>query len=951
VVAALGASLFAYAAHVGRDFYHHVDRAVFVTTDDGEAGIAYALATHGRYAFLSSPLVGRQSRLHGQFNYGPWYFFLAAGLIWLFGYSLTVVRAIHFWVVVAAAIAAGTWFRGRDRAAAPALFGFGFLYFFSAVEWPMARPDSLVTAFAIAMMVATGTAVKTGRARYWLLAGVAAACGAFTHLIAAALVPAVVVMLIAFVLSVRAETPAAWRPVAVRSTAALAAGVLAGAAMFYGSFGFDLALQLRFLRAYRDFTVSPDTYLQAIAKHFRAAFGTFSPGFQGLVVATFVTSWLLVIVTATRPRLRPLALAYLLPGTIVWSLYILSNGKYTNYHSGYAILHHALFLWTAAASLWVLLKTIEHRPRAAVAAGILASSLVLVLGVRLVASQIAHPPRASAGASLVPFHEYEDRVLGVIPSRATVWGSVMFGVESPDRVQLVQYLDAVALANRVPETARESLAPDYIVWGYPEALQTTMSAPSNPSLSTAQWSRLRDVLPGARFRLVSLTSGAPYGTTRVYARYGAQAAERELPLVSVYDAAHNRWLRRLGNPRTLAMSRIAPAMMRIGYDATAPAVRATNTVVATLPYGAYLLRVSVAASRGNAERRLIALTSADGLTQVINQLGPDGDFLPYLDGERHAFGLLLHEGGPLYVNQFDDGEGAAIEAVDAFPVYDLLDPDERPSRSRPLPEFARWTKGSGVRTSVTPDGVHVDGNASALDYQVESPMVPFGDGDRVEVHVSSAVTNGRICAGALNAAGRWLVPADAWREVLRFRGDVTGGFHVVFANCNRDPHLEESRFDVAAGSYVDDEPELYSDRLTLRGLGLDKPLASVTTLADLGYHAANLARDGSVWKTSGRADSKYSFLLRSTPRKLTTSQQVLVTGRIARGGVTLGLLRNGSWIQSANVDTPGDFRRVLVPPSADTYEIALANYLGDDLETSIVIDHIDVYPAGRAAGQ
>jgi hypothetical protein len=946
VIGALWVSLAAYALYVGRDFYHHVDRAIFVTADDGEAGIAYALANHGRYAFLSTPLLEGMPRLHGQFNYGPWYFYLAAGVIWLFGYSLTAVRAIHFWVVIAAAIAAWGWFRGSNRAAAPALVGFGFLYFFGGIEWPMARPDSLVTAFALAMIVSAGLAVSTERARYWLAAGLAAACGMFTHLIAAALVPAAIVTLTAFVLMIRAEAPAGWRYTAARSTAALAVGVLLGAAMFYGSFGFNVAMQLRFLSGYRDVTASADTYAQAIGKHFRVAFGTLSPGAQALVLLMLAASWVLTIAAAARPRFRRLALAYLLPGAAAWSLYLLSNGKYTNYHSGYAILHHALFLWTAAAVVWVLLTLVEQRPRVAMAAGLLASSLVLVFGVRLVAAQIAHPPRASAGASFVPFSEYEDRVLDVIPARATAWGTALFGIASPDRAQLVQFGDAVAMALRVPAPERGTFAPEYVIWGYPEANGAILETLRSGQVSSTLWSQLERTLPDAQFRLVSLTAGAPYGTTRVYARYSGRVDAGALPLVSAYDAPHGRWLRRVGAPVALPVSTPAPATMRIGYDASGPPAVARHTVVTSLPPGAYLLRVTVAAGKGASNRRLIAITTPDQLTQTISELGPAGEFLPYADGERQTFGLLLHEGGPLYINQFDDGAGAAIEAVEAYPVGDLLDPDEEPSRSHPLPEFTRWTKGSGVRASATPGGLHVDGNATSLDYQVESPMVPFGNGDRVEVRVPSTVTAGRICTGALNAAGRWLVAADAWREVLRFRGDATGGFYVVFANCNREPEAPASRFDIAAGSFVDEGPDLYADHLTMRGLGLDHPRASIADLADLGYRAQNVTREAGTWRISGRAEGKYTFLLRSVPRRLTGDDRVLVTGRIMRGGLTLGLLMNGGWARSFNVDEPGEFRTVLVPQSTATYEIAVANFVGDDLETSIVIDRIEIYPAG-----
>lgn len=945
IVGALWLSLVVYAVRIGHDFYTHVDRAVWVTTDDGEAGIAYALANQGRYAFLSSPLLENMPRLHGQFNYGPWYFYLAAGVVWLFGYSLTAVRAIHFWVVIGGVLSAAMWFRGRHRTAAPAVFGFGFLYFFSVIEWPMARPDSLVTAFAIGMIVATGLAVSRRRARYWFLAGLAAACGALTHLIAAALVPAVLVMFGAFAWIERRERGVPESAVTWRAAIALAAGLALGAVMFYASFGFDVALQYRFLLGYRDVTASPDTYVQAIAKHFAAAFGPFAPWFQALVVATLAGAWLLVLATAPRPTHRRIAAASLLPSTIVWTLYLITNGKYTNYHSGYAILHHAMFLWTAAAVLWVLLGMISGRARLAAAAGMLASALVLVAGVRAVASQIAEPPRAAASARLVPFSEYERHVLDAIPARATAWGTILFGMASPDRVQLVQYSDAVTLALQVPQNERRRIAPDYIVWGYPEANETTLQVLHGLPVSAMLWSQLAHVLPGEQFRLASLTFGLPYGTTRVYARAVGQSGDRRLPAVAVYDAPHERWLTRPGAVLPLTLSRIAPLTLHVGYDTRAPASIAANTVVATLPNGAYLLQVSIAPGSGLSDRRLIAVTSPDMITQTI-ELAPGGDFVPYTAGDRQVFALLFHEGGPLYVSQFDAAAGAGIEKVDAYPVHDLLDPGEHPSRSRQLPDFALWEPAGGVRTQLAEGRLHVDGNDTALGYQVSSPVMPIGESDRLEVRVPSTVASGRVCSGVLNAdATRWLVPADAWREVLRFRGDATGGFRLVFANCNRAPRPGPSRFDIAPGSYVADAPDLYVDRLAALALGPRGPQASITSAGDLTYRAGIVARGAGVWTIAGRADSKYSFLLRSTARPLRTDQRVLVTGHVSRGGVTVGLLRNEQWAVSTNIRTPGDFRVVLAPPSRDSYEIVLANNLSDDLDTSLVVDRIDIYPA------
>ena len=951
VVAALWASLTVYAVVVGHDFFHHANRAVWVTADDGEAGIAYALATQARYAFLSSPELEGMSRLHGQFNYGPWYFALGAGLIWMFGYSLTVIRSIHFWVVIATTVAAAAWFRGRDRTAAPAIVGLGFLYFFGTIEWPMARPDSLVTAFAIVLVVAAGLAVTRRRAGYWFLAGLAAACGAFTHLIAASLVPSAAIVFGVFAAIELRDTddrPGTLRRL-MRSAVALAAGMAAGAAMFYGSFGFDLAEQYRFLLGYRQVTARPDGYMQAITKHFLAAFGRFSVPFRIGVVTTLAAGWSMTIL-AVVPRSAPghrSAAAYLLPPVTVWTLYFLTIGKYTNYHSGYAILHHAMFLWTAAAIVWVALSAIAGRASLVLIAGLLASSLVLAQGIRLAAWQIADPPRAVAGDLLVPFDSYASHVLGSIPTRATAWGTVAFGIEAPDRIQLMQYSDAVDLALRVPTAQRAALAPDYIVWSYSESAETALEVLHREAPSLMIWSRLGQVLPGAQFRLASLTAGAPYGVTRVYARRTGAEERSAMPDVAAYDAPHRRWLTRIGAALPVPIARIPPVTMHIGYERMPAASLARTSVAAVLPAGAYLLRVAVSPGAGSSERRLIAATDPEMLTQTISEMGPSGDFVGYTDGDRSVFALVSHRGGPLYVSQFDDTAGAGIDDVTVYPIHDLLDPAEHPSRRRSLPDFAEWMPLPGVKVTTGGGRLRVEGDATALGYQVSSPVVPFSRDDRVELRVPSTTAAGRVCAGILDAGGtRWLVPADEWREELRFRGDGTGGFRVVFANCQRGTDRpEQSRFEIAPGAYVVDPPGLYADALASLALGPKRPIESLQ-LTDLHYVAPNVKRAANTWTIDGQAEGKYSYLIQSRPRGLEAMSRVLVAGRITRGGLTIGLLDGTKWVAQWNVGTPGDFRIVLEPPSNGAYAIVVANYLGDRLDTSIVIDRLDIYPTG-----
>src|SRR5205814_548418 len=69
-------------------------------------------------------------------------------------------------------------------------FAVGALWFFDVAEWPMVRPDIMVSFFAVAFVVAAGLAVSVKRPIWWFAAGLAAACGALTHLIAWSLVPA-----------------------------------------------------------------------------------------------------------------------------------------------------------------------------------------------------------------------------------------------------------------------------------------------------------------------------------------------------------------------------------------------------------------------------------------------------------------------------------------------------------------------------------------------------------------------------------------------------------------------------------------------------------------------------------------------------------------------------------------------------------------------------------------
>jgi Dolichyl-phosphate-mannose-protein mannosyltransferase len=814
------AAVAGYALTVVHDFYTRVDRFVYTAVDDGEANIAYALAAHGRYAFIASPVLLDQSRLHGQFNYGPWYFYIAAAVIWMFGFSLTAIRAIHLWIMVGTVAAAFLWFRGRDRIAAPALFGLTILYFFTVVQWPMVRPDSLVSACAIALVISAGLAFHTRRPAWWFIAGLSAAVGAFTHLIAASLV-ASAIALYAWFAYVELQEPRN-RGIAAshlrRSGVALAIGLALGAAMFYASFGFDVAMQWRFLNGYREVTATGESFVMAIRRHFAVAFGYFPVWLQASVWLTLAASWAVVFLAPKiRPALAPLIWSRVLPPAMVWTLYVLSNGKYTNYHVGYALLHQVMFPWTAAAVLWALFALAEsHDVPIARPLSFSATMLVLILLALRVQARGAEAYGRVQGALPVAFSDYADHVLAPLPARATAWGTVFFGLEAPDRLQLVQPSDATALMPRIPLAQRAALAPDYLVLGYPELRDNLLANLRGTGDSYLQ--TMASVLPDAGFRLVSLTSGSPYGVTRIYGR-SLRAADRATgtPAVAAYDAENGRWYERIGDAAVATFHAVTPVTLHIEFDAPMRPRTATATVAADLPPGQYLLRVSAIPGADGVSNRLIAATPAGMLEQKVGELGARGDFAAYLHGDRDVFLLSDHQGGTLYVSQFD-GAGASIASVTAYPIVDVIADSERPVTPGRLPALTSWHAEDGVQVMGVPGHVVVEGDDSPYGYQFSSPVVGVNAGDRVELEVPNVVRRGRVCVGVLSAAGKWLVTADLWRERMRFDTDASLGFRVVFANCRDRVPNGKSLFEVSAASYVS-RSQRYADQLVERADG------------------------------------------------------------------------------------------------------------------------------------
>jgi hypothetical protein len=75
------------------------------------------------------------------------------------------------------------------------------------------------------------------------------------------------------------------------------------------------------------------------------------------------------------------------------------------------------------------------------------------------------------------------------------------------------------------------------------------------------------------------------------------------------------------------------------------------------------------------------------------------------------------------------------------------------------------------------------------------------------------------------------------------------------------------------------------------------------------------------------AAGAYSYLFISAEEDLRRGDAAVAAGRVFRGGVTVGLQRNGEWISRVDVDQPGRFVVMVVAQEAGDYQLGIANCL------------------------
>lgn len=821
-----------YVALVVHDFFHSIDRLPYLALDEEVAGISHLLATEGRYGDWLIPIQpGIEKPRHlGFFNYGPWYFYLGGALVWLFGYSLVLLRSIHLWVIVLVCLLALAWHGRSAGRLASALFVVTLTNAFDVAQWPMIRPDPLVSLFAVVFVVTAGKGMLTGRALWWGVAGLAASCGAFTHLLAWTLVPACALV---WAICGAFETRHRVR----RQAVALVIGVLSGVLMFYASFGFRVSDHLSMLFAYPAFvrtraadvlgTLSP---LGLIREHLRWAYGDLPRPFAVGLAASWLLGWLLLVMRLRGPEeQRRRIAARLLPPLAVWTLYTLSLAAYPNFHAGYTILQQVMGFWTSAAVAMTVLELGTERPQLVRALALVAWTGLLLGTLGLAAGKLERVRRASKGESWVRIPDWIDEVLDPLPRGAWTWGTAFFGIEVPGRVQLVQFNYAAQATDLIPPGDRARITPDYVIWGYPERLEHVLfGVPRSGALRPDPpygLHRLARLFPESAFELVSLVDAPPYGVTRVYARGPQGSARASAPMISLYDPLRRQWCRTLGAPQGISLARSRPLELNLSWAGRVFSGVAVETLLGNAAPGDYLVhvRLTKACSAGD----FLTVTASDlGSRQNVTELGPNFDAAPCSPWEADVLLVHRHRGGRLLVSRFGASSDATISAVEVLPVLRLPDAQDQrlEATMRRLPEPASWIPAVS-EVSIRPSdagGIEVQAeHAQRWKELVRSPPITVLPGRRARFRLPLRVEQGSLAVGVLDANGKkWLAAPAPPREEYEFGTGRSDLVYIVVTNGDIEQRPDSpSRFYLGSGALTDAARPAYVELLMDRFVG------------------------------------------------------------------------------------------------------------------------------------
>ena len=119
------------------------------------------------------------------------------------------------------------------------------------------------------------------------------------------------------------------------------------------------------------------------------------------------------------------------------------------------------------------------------------------------------------------------------------------------------------------------------------------------------------------------------------------------------------------------------------------------------------------------------------------------------------------------------------------------------------PPISQWLHPKNVSVSESSRGWIVQGDDTAMGYQLTSPPLPVTPHRMLLVRITGSIDQGDVCVGALDESQKqWVLPADATRTELAFDTGDNHTVTIVFANCMPlAPPPVATRFAVESVSY------------------------------------------------------------------------------------------------------------------------------------------------------
>lgn len=741
-------------------FFRIADMYPIYAVDDVLANLSVALSNLGIYGLPASPeqALGEDFvlRIGGFYNYGPFPFYAGAAIDWLFGTSYPLQRFLHPLCLFLSAVVAFFTFR-RLNVGLAAVYIWLVLAIFWGVMWPMVRPDPFTALFSVIAIACFTAALVTDKRRFWFAGSFFAVTAVTTHLVVAAIVPWMLVV-IATGLYLRwsaNRTDIFFKRYVWQRLTLSAIGSLIALAIFLEAMDFRLNefYTLATNVSQRDGGFDLAKFAAGCVAQFKWTWFHLTNGIK-LVLALGIVCGvisLLVLPFFERRHVVTVVAFFGLPFTFL-VFYSLSLGLYPNFHTGYSLVAQLTGTWAVIAGYGTLIWLFaEKRPLFGPLAtfGTPVAGLILIMGQSI--STLSGDAVWAKGDN-VSFSRYYDQALENIPRKSLILAGAVFGLESGTRFAALQWSDALSSMKEMNEQERQDVSPDYMVLNDYLRFLTVFHL-SGDAANTGVEPLLLEAFGDARYQQKKIVHAKPYGSAIIYEKQTAQDTEAAPPLVAAYDHANDVWnsnIKEIGVP----VFSVTPP---VSFDLSSFSVKANARLSkkTTLEAGTYLLEITP--DQPGSGIFLATSSAAFQSSRGIN-LNFEMQETPYAPWDTTVYLLVSHNGGDLYVSE-------ASNSPDTKPGYSVTRAwrtGEYTIEGRPLDvaPVSKWENAHKSTLAMQSDGwLLVDGGDSRYGHQIRSPIVQVPRDTDIRFSIDLEELVGVVSVGILNPAkGEWIYP-------------------------------------------------------------------------------------------------------------------------------------------------------------------------------------------------